>query len=94
VFHLPSTARAYPHPFLIYLNLITLFSNIGAIMRNQTNPKQSVSNPPLPAVEPITKEQEAKSKELALIEARVKEALYPFNPRYKIFTASKGAGQQ
>ncbi len=58
-------------------------------MRNKSNPQQSASNPPLPTVEPNTPEQESKSKEISLIEAKVREALYPLNTRYKVVTESK-----
>jgi hypothetical protein len=62
-------------------------------MRNNSNHQPSASNPPLPAAEPNTPEQEAKSKETVIIEARVKEALYPLNTRYKIVIGSKSAGK-
>src|SRR5262245_10901324 len=74
--HKVSSAEHSSHlssSFLIRLNLITPFSNIGAIMRNKSNPQQSASNPPLPAAEANTQEQESKSKQLVLIEARVRE---------------------
>lgn len=58
-------------------------------MRNKSNPQPIFSNPPLPTVEPNTAEQETKSKQNAIIEAKVREALYPPNPRYKIMTTTK-----
>ena len=60
-------------------------------MRKKSDLQQSASNPPLPIVERNTPEEEAKSKQLAIIEARVREALYPLNTRYKIVTTAKSA---
>jgi hypothetical protein len=62
-------------------------------MRNNSNHQPGDSNPPLPTAEPNTPQQEAKSKETVLIEARVKEALYPLTTRYKVVTGSKNAGK-